>query len=196
MTQKGAGFGRHFLRRFLLPAGIFLALWLTADWLLTVIIRQPFPLANTPFYRPLMNVLARGRILSLLGGGLIIYPVLFFRGATLRERLLGVVLLPLAYLVTAIIHATAYFPLGEAIYYGFNSITIASFFLQFATVAVADIFCRWWVQRRDGRSQPVVRRAHLGGLLVGLLVGYLMLVWNGGETGFYFYLKGYQLLFP
>lgn len=191
MKQEKPSFGR----RFLLPVGVILGLWLTADFLLLLITRQPFPLANTAFYRPLMNVLARGRILSLLSGGLIIYPVLFFRGARLKERLLGAMVLPLAYVITAIAHVTAYFPLGEAVYYGFNTIAVAGTFLHFGLISIADVFCRWWLRRRDGRPLPLVRWPHVAGILIGAIVGYVTLIWNGGQTFFYLYQEGYKLLF-
>lgn len=196
MDDKVTGKERDsFGRRFLLPMGIVLGLWLAADLLLAFIIRQPFPFANSGFYRPTMNLLARGRILSLLGGGLIIYPILFFRGATQRERVLGSLVLPLAYLITAIIRATAFFPLGEALYYGLNTITVGSIFLQIALIGFADVVCRWWKRRKDGRPRSIIGRPHIAAILLGALAGFLILVWNGGEAWFYLYQQGYRLLF-
>jgi len=181
-------------RRFLLPVGIVVGLWLVTDVVLTSVVRQPFPFAESRFYKPVMNLLARTRILSLLGGGLLIYPILYWQGARLGERLLGTVSLPLTYMVTAILRATAFFPLPEAVYYGFNIITLGGFFLQFVTASVADLLCRLW-ERRHGGSRPLLRPAHIAGILVGLVAGFVLLVWNGGATGFYLYQRGYELLF-
>ena len=191
MGKERNGYGR----RFLLPVAVFLGGWLLADLLLTLIVRQPFPLADTPVYRPAMTVLARGRILSLLLGGIIIYPVLFFQGATFVERLLGVFALPLAYVVTSVIHATAYFPIGEALYYGLNPVAVSSLLLQTATSSIADVCCRWWVWRRGDAQRPIVRWLHLVAMLAGILGGYATLLWNGGERWFYLYQAGYQFLF-
>jgi hypothetical protein len=170
-----------------------LGMWLAAEVLLELITRQPFPFANSAAYRPVMNILARGRILSLLFGGLIIYPILFFRGATLRERVLGSLALPLAYLVTAIIRAAAFFPIGEALYYGLNTITMGSFFLQIALIGLADLLCRWWMGRTDGR--PFINQSQIAAVLIGALAAFLILAWNGGEAWFYVYQQGYRLLF-
>lgn len=188
MKERGNRF-----TRFLLPVGVVVVLWLAADLLLELITRQPFPFANSAAYRPVMNILSRGRILSLLLGGLLIYPILFFRGATLRERIVGSLMLPLIYSLTAIVRAAAFFPLGEALYYGLNPITMGSFFLQIAFIGLTDLLCRWWLRRQDGR--PFGYRPQIASLLLGALAAFLILVWNGGENWFYLYQQGYRLLF-
>jgi hypothetical protein len=135
------------------------------------------------------------RFAGLLLGSLLIYPVLYFRGAPLRERILGSFLIPLTYMITAIIRATAFFPPGKALYYAFNPVTVGSASLQIGLMALAEIGCRWWSRRRHGSTGAVVRWAQLVALIVGAVALYVTLLWDGGVHWFYVYQEGYKLLF-
>lgn len=179
--------------RFLAPVLSFVAVWLAADWLVAWGMADP-DAADLAVYKPVMNLLAGLRFGLLLFGALILYPALTARGATPGERILGSLAGPLAYLATAILRANAFFPPGEAVYYGFNSMLFGSLFLQFALMSGADIALRWQARRR-GKHTPLVRLRHLAGILIGLSAIYLALFWDGGVHWFYVYQEGFKALF-
>jgi hypothetical protein len=120
---------------------------------------------------------------------------LFFRGAPLVERIVGSYILPLAYIVWAMVQATAYFPLGQSIYYGFNPITVGTLFLQLGLIGLAEIGCRWRYKRKVGETVAVVRWPSVTGIIVGMLALYLTLFWEGDVHWFYIYQELYKVLF-
>lgn len=189
-----ASASNSFSRRFLAPVGTALAVWLAADWLVAFAMTDPAA-SSWAVYKPVMNLLAGLRFGLLLLWSLFLYPVLAARGAPLRERVLGCIAGSLAYLVTASLRATAFFPPGEAVYYGFNSMLFGSLFLQLALMSVADIAARWQRRRASGRRLRLVRWPHLAGILVGLSALYVALFWEGGVHWFYVYQEGYKALF-
>lgn len=182
-------------KRFLWPVGTLFVIWLLSTVLLRGLVANPAGAGNPLLYRLLANGLSLVRIVALLGGGLLIYPPMYFRGATARERLLGVFVVPAAYMVSEMLRVTAYFSLPESIYYGFNSVVLGSFFLQLAWLGIADLACRWWVRRRSGRPQRVVGWLQPAGIVVGFGALYVLLLWEGGVHWFYVYQQGYRLLF-
>ena len=186
---------QSFLRRFVIPTGILLIVWLAFSALISALMGRPATFGTTAAYRIIMNTLSGLRFVLLLFGSLVIYPIMFFRGATLIERVIGSLVVPLAYMLWAMVQATAYFPVGESIYYGFNSIAFGSLFFQFALLSIADIFCRWWVRRKHQARLDIVRWPHMIGISAGLTSIYVSLIWDGGVHWFYLYQEVYKLLF-
>lgn len=191
MSQQSLG-KRPFSQRFLLPVLIPLGLWI-----ITELVVNGYAAAEVPpdIPRWLLNVLSGYRTLMLLFGALFVYPAMRLRGATAVERWIGSYAIVVAYAVLAMVRATAFFPVGEAIYYGFNPVTFGSAFLQLAWICVAEMGCRWWVRRSGGAAVVVFRWRFLAGILVGLAAIYIVLLWEGGVHGFYIYQEGYKLLF-
>ncbi len=186
---------RPFWQRFLLPGLLLMGFWLLIDWLVAVQMQPPFSGGNANFYRVWLNILAGTRFGLLLLGTFIIYPIMYFRGASLLERLLGAALLPLTYMISAMSRATDFFPLGQAIYYGFNSLAFGSLFLQLGLVGMTEMACRWWAKRRYRQSGPIVGWPWVAAIFVGGFSLYLTLFWDGGVHWFYVYQEGFKLLF-
>lgn len=181
--------------RWLLPVGLLLLLWLLMAVALSGLMQDPYRLAGSPLYRPLLNTLSAARFLLLLFSTFFVYPFVWAAGASLRQRVLAAYVLPLAYVLWAIFQATAYFPLGQAVYYGFNPLAFGAFWLQLALIGVAEIAGRAWSRFRHGTRGPLVRWTHIAGIIVGLFALYLTLFWDGGVHWFYVYQEGYKLLF-
>jgi hypothetical protein len=97
--------------------------------------------------------------------------------------------------VTAAIDALAYFPAGQAAYYGLNPIAIATVAGQCAAAAVAEVAWRWWSRRRgrDAGTPLTWRIAAVFG--AGLLTVFFTVLYQGGVPFFYVYQRGYMLLF-
>lgn len=181
-------------RRILRPVGSVVAIWLLAQLLLTLLHGRPEALGGGAVYRPVLTTLSATRFLLLLAGTLAVYPIMYMRGSPLRERVAGALILPLVYAIWAMLQATAYFPAGEAIYYGFNPLTFGSVFLQVGLMGIAEIGCRWW-RRRQGAQIAVARWTHVTAIVVGMAALYVTLLWDGGVHWFYVYQEGFKLLF-
>jgi hypothetical protein len=184
-----------FVRRFVIPVSTMLLTWLACSAFIAIFAGKPAVLGGPVAYRILLNILAGGRFLLLILGSLIIYPVMFFRGASLFERLLGSIAVPIAYMIWAMVQATSFFSVGESIYYGFNSVAFGSLMFQLALISIVDIGCRWRYRSKTQESVKLVRWSHLAGIVAGSLSMYLALFWDGGVHWFYLYQEGYKLLF-
>jgi hypothetical protein len=186
---------QSFWRRVAMPVTVLLIIWLLANIALLLLAGRPELFGDPAVYRAVTNFLFALQFLILLLGALFIYPIMFFRGASLAERIAGSLVVPLAQMVWAMIRATEFFPAGEAIYYGFNSVAIGSVFLQFAWIGLAEIICRWRYRRKTGAQVTVIRWPYLVSVVVGFLAIYLTLFWDGGVHWFYLYQEGYKALF-
>ncbi len=179
--------------RFVTPVLVAVIVWLTADIFLFALMGSSF--ASSSLYKPLLNLLSAVRFLLLLVGSLVLYPILYFRGATWSERVWGCLTLPLVYLFTAIFRATAYFPFGEAVYYGFNPLTFGSASIQVGLMGLMEIICRAIARRRTQLETPIVQLHLIASIVIGSAALYITLLWDGGVHWFYVYQQGYRLLF-
>ncbi len=180
-----------FVVRWLRPVGVTLGIWL----LLYIVTRHRGWIANAHLYRLLMN---SGHVLLYAAYGLsalVLYPVMVFRGASLRERVLGCYITPLAYVLKEVIRVTAYFTLGESLYYALSPIVLGALVLQLGFMGLADIACRARYRQRYGEPVKLVTGVALAGIIIALASFYVLLLWDGGVHYFYFYQQGYKLLF-
>lgn len=194
MTTLSAPQPQSRSRRFWRPVLLFIVIWLLSDLLVFGLLGNE-TLIRWGIYRPLQNLFAGTRFLLLLAGTLLIYPILYFRGATWPERVSGCFLLPLVYAITAMIRATSFFPLGHAIYYGFNPLMFGSTAIQIGLIGLMEIICRAIYRLRSGQSVRVVQWYLLASIIVGSAALYITLLWDGGVHWFYVYQQGFRLLF-
>lgn len=180
-------------QRFVMPVLAAVIVWLTADILLFALMGSSF--ASSSLYKPVLNLLSAVRFLLLLVGSLVLYPILYFRGASWSERVWGCLTLPLVYLFTAVFRATAYFPIGQAIYYGFNPLTFGSASIQVGLMGLMEMVCRTIARRRTQLKGPIVQTHLIASILIGSAALYVTLLWDGGVHWFYVYQQGYRLLF-
>ena len=146
-------------------------------------------------YQPLMNagVLLRG--FGMFLSVVIVWGALRSRGASRPLLALAILSGPIAYGIVAAIGMLAYFPPGQAAYYGINPIFIATIGGQCAAAAVAEAVWRWRSRRRgQDRGRPVTWRLAMV-FVVGLAVVFGTVVYDGGVPFFYVYQRGYLLLF-
>ncbi|MBI4964820.1 MAG: hypothetical protein HY913_16210 [Desulfomonile tiedjei] len=136
-----------------------------------------------------------GHIVILMGGSLIIYPIAFFRGASLRERVVACLAIPLFWSVTEIIRVTEFFTLGESLYYALNSQFIVYLAAASLQMGLCEIVCRWWVRSSHDAPTKVVPLGAVISILAGAAGVYIVMIWGGGVHWFYLYQQGYKALF-
>jgi hypothetical protein len=182
---------RPFSIRFLRPVGLTLVTWL----LLFFVTRNLTWIGNPRAVRTLMN---GGYVLLYLAyclSGLVLYPVMYFRGASLAERIGGCFVTPLAYVVKEIIRVNQFFTLGESLYYALSSIVLGALLIQVGLQGLAELICRALYRKRYGTPVKVFTWQPLVAIAITLVTLYVMLLWDGGVHYFYFYQEGYKLLF-
>ena len=138
--------------------------------------------------------------LSIFFSGPIVYGALWLRGASLKERILGAYLVPLAWVFKEIWRVSEFFTLGEAFYYALSPIPFAVLTHQIGYLCLVEMLCRSRKKRRDPFTPESLTPGPIVGLGVFILVVYLTLFWgvpaeSPGTKWFYLYQKGYKALF-
>lgn len=145
-------------------------------------------------YQVVMDVAVVMRFFGMFVSVIVVWGLLRSRHAP--RGLLGVAVLggPVAYAFTAFLGASQFFPLGPAAYYGVNPMFVAAVGSQCALAAVAEALWRWR-QRSRGVEQQVLTLRLAAVVVGGLAVLFFTVLWQGGVPFFFWYQRGYLLLF-
>lgn len=137
--------------------------------------------------------------LSISFSGPVVYGVMFFHGASLKERILGAYLVPVAWVIKEVWRVSDFFTLGEALYYSLSPWPLGVLTHQIGYLSLVEILCRWREKKRDGLTS-VLSLGPIVGLGVFALMVYLTFFWGfpadfPGTKWFYLYQEGYKVLF-
>ena len=178
-----------------LPGGIALAAWFALHFLTDHL--EWF--GSGAGYRTAAFFLYLLLGLSIFFSGPVVFAVMCFRGASLRERILGAYAVPLAWVFKEIWRVSEFFTLGEAFYYALSPIPFGVLTYQIGYLCLVEMLCRWRKKRRDPFTR-ILSPGPIIGLGVFALVVYFTLFWgvpaeSPGTKWFYLYQKGYKALF-
>ena len=120
------------------------------------------------------------------------YPVTYFRGATVLERVIVSSTNLAVWAGIDVYNMSQAFPCLESIYYGAN-IGAILFAWNFAQMGVLELVCRWGKRRRGNRGTMVTLVPFVPILLFLLVVCFLSK--EGGAAYFNMLLDGYLVLF-
>ncbi len=146
-------------------------------------------------YAPLLNAGVLLRAFGMFASVVLVWGLLRSRGASRGVLALAILSGPIAYGITAAIDALAYFPAGQAAYYGINPIAIATVAGQCAAAAGSEIVWRWWSRRRGRDAGSPVTWGIVAAIGAGLMTVFFTVLYQGGVPFFYVYQRGYMLLF-
>jgi hypothetical protein len=194
MFEQSAG-KRTLLKRTYFPAGIALGAWFALNFLTDHL--EWF--GTGAGYRTTAFFLYLLLGLSIFFSGPIVYGALWLRGASLKERILGAYLVPLAWVFKEIWRVSEFFTLGEAFYYALSPLPFGVLTHQIGYLCLVEMLCRSRKKRRDP-STRILSPGPIVGLGVFILVVYLTLFWgvpaeSPGTKWFYLYQEGYKALF-
>lgn len=174
--------------RFLVP--LFLAL--TVMIVSRVAYLNAWRIDNRALYHAVAVIAGTIQFASILLGGLAVYPLSYFRGATGPERVMACSANPAAWVLIDTYDVSAAFPWGASLYYGLN-IGAILFAWSFAWMGLLELACRWGRKRKEGRGRIVTPLPFLP-ILLFLLVAYYLSK-EGGAAYFNMLLDGYLVLF-
>ena len=123
---------------------------------------------------------------------LVIYPVTYFRGATVPERVIASSTNLAVWVVIDTYKVSGAFPWEASLYYGVN-IGAILFAWNFAWIGVLELACRW-EERRRGKRGTIVTLVPFVPILLFLLALFFLSK-EGGATYFNMFLDGYRVLF-
>lgn len=187
---------RVFGSRFLWPVGIALGVWAALDFLTGHL--EWF--GGGTLYRTaaFASYLLLGVLIAF--GSFIIYPILFFRGASLKERVIGSYAVLMVWVCAEIFRVSGYFTAGESVYYAFSPMPLGLMVFQVGYISLSEMICRWRLKKRGVRAIRIFTIGPLIGVGVLLVMNYLMIFWgvpeeSPGTKWFYIYQEGYKALF-
>jgi hypothetical protein len=133
--------------------------------------------------------------LSIGFGTLLIYPMSFFRGASLPERTFACLATPLAWNGIEIYKMSEAFTLGESVYYGVNIVIIGTVAGQFLMMGVCDFLCRLRERMAGQEGTRTISPFGVFACLFGIVGLYFVLVWREGTGLMYLFVRIYKAIF-
>jgi hypothetical protein len=128
-------------------------------------------------------------------GSFLIYPIGFFRGASLPERIVGCLATPLVWNGIEMYNVGEAFTPAESLFYGVNILSIGTVAGQFLIMGVCDFFCRCLKRRREGKETRVLSPFAALASAAGMLGIYFVLVWGEGVGLHYLLIDLYKRIF-
>jgi hypothetical protein len=179
-------------KRLASPVLIVFFSWLAA----TLIYNNAWRFLEPQIHRPLAVVCVFLMGASIIFGTLLIYPLAFSRGASLRERIIGCLITPIAWILKELVMISYSYSIGETIYDAFNPLYLGTISLMVVEMGICEIVCRLVVRQRNGLP---IRQAVSAGPIITILAGigalYIFNAW-GDRVGFWYVHQAlYQYLF-
>ena len=156
---------------------------------------KPDALGAVRTYQVVMDAAVLLRFFGMFVSVITVWGLL--RSRSSPRWLLAVAVLsgPIAYALTAAFEVARFFPPGPAAYYGLNPMFVAAVGGQLALAAVSEMLWRWRQRSRGDRNRSVVTWRLVAVVVLGLAVVFFTVLWRGGVPFFFWYQRGYLLLF-
>ena len=182
-------------RRILWPAGVALVAWVVLNFLTSHL--EWF--GSGQVYRTSADILYSMLGFTLIFSSLIVYSLLYVRGASTKERIFWALIVPLAWTLKEIWRVSAFFTWGESLYYALAPAAVGLFSFQLLSLGLGELFWRWRAKKKNGVIR-ILTPGPISVLVIFAFLLYFMLFWgNAGDTPgsklFYIYMWGYRALF-
>jgi hypothetical protein len=190
-VPKNVAEGRPGFRERLVTPVLALFLVMTASW---VVYNLAWRLDNVSLHNILASLSGTLLFLAVALGALIVYPMAYFRGASLGERVAASLVNPFLWATKECVRLSVSFSFFECVYYYGNPLNIWLFFGVTAEMAVAEVLCR---KRRasQGANLRVLHPTALAVLLISLSLFVGLYLWGEGENMYTLFLEGYRAFF-
>ncbi len=126
---------------------------------------------------------------------LIVYPVLYFKGATIHERIIASLIVQIVWIIKELVRVSEFFTFGETLYYTLNSAFLLALSGSFAFMGISEMFCRYRLKKKGVGLQKIITPLPVMSVISGIIALYIFLIWGVGEHWFYIYVTGYKLIF-
>ena len=182
---------KSFVQRFIVPAGIVLIIMIVS--LLAYF--NAWRIDNDLLHRSIAFIFGLLLFISIGFGSLLVYPLMYFRGASGGERVLGSLITPIVWTIKELVRVSEYFTIGETLYYGLSSIFLLIFLGTLGLMGIVELLCRQRIKKRIDPTSRVITPLPVAAILIGLAALYIIFIWGVGVHWFYIYQEGYKALF-
>ena len=181
---------QDFKKRFLRPVAVVFII-MTVSW---SIYNTAWRLDSQTLHRSLAAISGTLLFLSVTFGTLYVYPAAFFRGASLRERILACLVNPLLWATKENVRLYISYSFAECLYYYLNPLSIWLFLGIVTQMGLAEMFCRWR-QTKSGEAVRILGPGPVAAFVIGLFLTISLFAWGQGENVYVMFLAGYRTLF-
>ncbi|MBN1636743.1 MAG: hypothetical protein JW920_09520 [Deltaproteobacteria bacterium] len=180
-----------YTRRIVMPAAVVLVVMALSF----IVYGSAWRIDSYALHRFVSHLSAVVLFISIGFGPLLVYPVAYFRGAGVGERIYASLIPPIIWLVKELIRVSEFFTFGETMYFIFNPLNIMIFIGAFGLMALSELFCRRSMKKRTGKPEKVITVLPVFAICTAIAGLYIFMIWGGGVHMFYIYMKVYKALF-
>lgn len=176
------------------PPAISLVTLIVLSLVITVGWGAPERFLSEATYRGMMDAAVLLRLGPVFFSGLLVWPAMRLRGASVPWAIIGTLSSAVAFGVIGAIGALMFFPVAQALYYIANPMVVAAVGAQVGWIAVGEVIVRW----RRGELSALTTRMWIGLVALagaGFLLLYAGVIWDGGRHVFYVWIRGFMWIF-
>ncbi len=182
---------RSFLSRVIVPLLAVPGLFVLCE----VLYYNIWKLDPSLFRSIVSNVSAGLSFFLIILGGFVLYPMMYFRGARPRERIIVSLVIIVIWDGKFIASLLPIYSLAEVLYFFLINMMVLSIALQIGAMSISELWCRLYVKLRRGIAVKVLTLWPVTGVAVFLALIYGAYLWGMGRPWFFNYFKLYQFLF-
>lgn len=130
----------------------------------------------------------------ILTAPLFLYPLLYFRKVSPASRVVGSLMVLVAWYTKEVIRMTAVYSLGESLFYLLMPMQYGVLLVTVIFISLSETGCRFYCSKRGLLEGPVVTKPPVVTAGLALLLMFPVL-YRGGESYFFWFYDLYKLLF-
>lgn len=181
---------QDFKKRFLYPVAVVFII-MSASW---IIYSVAWRLESRFLHQTLASISGTILFLSVTFGTFFVYPMTFFRGASLPERIAASLINPFLWATKECFRLSISYTFAECLYYYFNPLSIWLFLGVVAQMGLAEMICRWRAAKR-GEEMRIFAPGPVAAFVIGLFLVITLFAWGQGENVYVLFLTGYREFF-
>ena len=181
---------RDFNKRFLYPVAAAFGI-MAFSW---IVYNVAWRFDHAALHQILASISGTLLFVSVAFASLFVYPALFFRGASLPERIAGCLINPFLWATKENLRLMISYSPAEVFYYYFNPLNLWLLLGITAQMGIIEMFCRWRSGHK-GESARIVTLGPLAAVVIGLFLAISLFLWGQGEGAYVIFLSGYRTFF-
>jgi hypothetical protein len=164
------------LARLFVPASSVLFFWIILNLAYQVV----GSIDDVSLYRTLAASICVLLFGSVGFSSLLIYPIMYFNGASFKFRVMGVYILPLAWCLKELYRVTAGVTFLEGLFFAFfTSIQLWLLSGQIGLIGISELLCRLKAKNKD-TSIKILTPGPVIAIFFSLAATYFIIIWDGG----------------
>jgi len=179
-----------FVSRYDIPSGIGVSVF----FILFITYYASWYVENRVLHFLLTDVVGAIYGFYLLFHVFILYPILYFRNATLPERISGSSLVLLCWLIKEVVRMTEYYSIAESVFYLLMPVQACTSLLVIGFMASSELICRKIERKSKNPDIRVVTPVPVM-FLVFSLSGVAFIIRGGGVKYFFNFYDLYKIIF-